>query len=170
MTHLPHTLDTARFLLRFRTSQDLTDLLNLDDDPDVIRYVGPTPARSEREADWLAVLATQDQRPVLTIRTNDTGEFMGWAFLRPYKDESGDWELGYRLKKAAWGQGIGTEVSRALMAWGWARHDIHTIVAVYELENIASLNIMLKLGMKPMGQRHYPNEGPLPYCAMRRPV
>jgi RimJ/RimL family protein N-acetyltransferase len=166
----PHHLVTPRFDLRQRTFSDLNDLLDLDDDPDVIRYVGPTPSRAERELDWRQVFVSDDQRPVLCIRDRQTREFMGWAFLRPYKDESGDWELGYRLKKTAWGLGIGTEVSRALMDWGWAQPEIHTIVAVYESENTASLNIMLKLGMKTIGQRHYPNEGPLPYCALTRPI
>jgi RimJ/RimL family protein N-acetyltransferase len=166
----PHHLVTPRFDLRLRAVSDLTDLLDLDDDPDVTRYVGPMPPRAERELDWRQVFTSDDQRPVLCIRDRVTREFMGWAFLRPYKDNSGDWELGYRLKKAAWGQGIGTEVSRALIARGWAQPDIATIVAVYETQNTASLNIMLKLGMKPMGQRHYPNEGPLPYCAITRPV
>jgi RimJ/RimL family protein N-acetyltransferase len=169
MHTLPQSLNTARFTLRLRTSADLPDLLDLDDDADVIRYVGPTPPRATRELEWHLVLQTSDQRPVLCIRDITTNEFMGWAFLRLYKDDSGDWELGYRLKKSAWGQGIGTEVSHALIEWGWQQPDIQTIVAVYELENTASLNIMTKLGMKPMGQRHYPNEGPLPYCAMTRP-
>jgi RimJ/RimL family protein N-acetyltransferase len=170
MTNLPKLLVTQRFSLCLRALPDLNDLLDLDDDPDVVRYVGPTPLRAERELDWRQVFASDDQRPVLCIRDRKTNIFMGWAFLRPYKDDSGDWELGYRLKKAAWGQGIGTEVSAALMAWGWAQPLIQTIVAVYEAENTASLNIMLKLGMKPMGQRHYPNEGPLPYCAITRPI
>jgi RimJ/RimL family protein N-acetyltransferase len=169
MRTLPQSLDTVRYTLRLRTTADLMDLLDLDDDPEVIRYVGPTPPRATRELDWHQVLQTSDQRPVLCIRDITTNEFMGWAFLRPFKDDSGDWELGYRLKKSAWGQGIGTEVSRALMEWGWQQPQIQTIVAVYELENTASLNIMIKLGMKPMGERHYPNEGPLPYCAITRP-
>jgi RimJ/RimL family protein N-acetyltransferase len=164
------SLATKRFILAIRRHEDLSDLLDLDDDPDVIRYVGPVAPRGERESDWLKVLRTQHERPVLTIRAHETGEFMGWAFLRPYKDDSADWELGYRLKKTAWGQGIGTEVSRALLAWGWAQPDIQTIVAVYETANVASLNIMLKLGMKPMGLRLYPNEGLLPYCALDRPA
>lgn len=170
MTSHPNVLATNCFILAFRVPDDLKDLLDLDDDPDVIRYVGPTPPRSEREVDWVNVLQTQDRRPVLTIRSRDTSEFMGWAFLRPYKDDSGDWELGYRLKKSAWGQGVGTEVAQALLDWGWQQPQIQTIVAIYEAENTASLNIMLKLGMIPMGQRHYPNEGLLPYCAVTRPV
>lgn len=152
-----------------RTLGDLADLLDLDDDPDVIRYVGPTLARLEREAYWRQCFENSSQSPVLIIRHRVTYEFMGWVFLRPFHDDSGDWELGYRLKKAAWGQGIGTEACQALMAWAREQPAIETIVAVYEYENAASLNIMKKLGMTPMGERHYPNEGPLPYCALSRP-
>jgi RimJ/RimL family protein N-acetyltransferase len=170
MTTLPQHLITTRFDMRLRALSDLDDLLDLDDDADVIRYVGPTLPRAQREVDWRQVFETESQRPVLCIRDRITYDFKGWAFLRPYKDDSGDWELGYRLKKAAWAQGIGTEVSRILIKWGWSQPDIHTIVAVYEAQNTASLNIMIKLGMKPMGLRHYPNEGPLPYCAMTRPI
>jgi RimJ/RimL family protein N-acetyltransferase len=169
MTSLPDALATQRFILALRTSQDLADLLDLDDDPDVIRYVGPTSGRPEREAYWRECFENADQSPVFVIRSRTTQEFMGWAFLRPYKDNSGDWELGYRLKKAAWGQGIGTEACKALMAWAHQQPAIDTIVAVYEYENTASLSIMKKLGMTQMGERHYPNEGPLPYCALSRP-
>jgi [ribosomal protein S5]-alanine N-acetyltransferase len=169
MVTLPTHLTTVRFSLDLRAPQDLQDLLDLDDDPDVIRYVGPTPPRGERERDWISVFEDPTHRPVLVVRDQNTHEFIGWAFLRPFRDDSGDWELGYRFKKKFWGQGIGSEVSAALVAWGWTQANIHTIVAVYEAENKASLNIMLKLGMTPMGERHYPNEGPLPYCAIARP-
>jgi RimJ/RimL family protein N-acetyltransferase len=169
MASLPTFLQTQRFTLRLRGPHDLTDLLDLDDDPDVIAYVGPTPPRAQRQIDWKKALESADQRPVLVIHDRTSGAFMGWAFLRPFGDDSGDWELGYRLKKSAWGQGIGTEVSLALLAWGWAQPQIETIVAFYESPNIASLNIMMKLGMRPMGERPYPNEGLLPYCAISRP-
>jgi RimJ/RimL family protein N-acetyltransferase len=169
MVHLPPSLVTERFTLKLRSPSDLADLLDLDDDPDVIRYVGPIKERQQREAYWRDCFSKPEQSPVMVIRSNNTQEFMGWAFLRPYHDDSGDWELGYRLKKAAWGQGIGTEACRALMDWAKTQSNIDTIVAVYEYENTASLNIMLKLGMTPMGERHYPEEGPLPYCALVRP-
>lgn len=169
MVELPPNLSTHRLTLTLRALFDLADLLDLDEDPDVIRYVGPISGRAEREAYWRECFSKRDLSPVLVIRRRTTQEFMGWAFLRPYHDDSGDWELGYRLKKAAWGQGIGTEACQALMAWARDQPSIGTIVAVYEYDNTASLNIMLKLGMIPMGERHYPNEGPLPYCALSRP-
>jgi RimJ/RimL family protein N-acetyltransferase len=169
MVTLPVSITTERFDVRLRARADLTDLLDLDDDPDVTRYVGPTQPRALRERDWQNVFEMDSERPVLVIRDKLERTFMGWAFLRPFRDNSGDWELGYRLKKSAWGKGIGTEVSRALIDWAWTQSNIQTIVAVYEAENTASLNIMLKLGMTPMGERDYLHKGPLPYCALSRP-
>ena len=123
------SLETQRFTVRLWTPADVPDLLDLDDDPDVIRYVG-------HEAG----------RPCLCIRDKTTGAFLGWAFLRPFRDGSGDWELGYRLVKAAWGKGIATEVARALVDWGWQQPDITVIGAVYETPNVASRAVMLKVG------------------------
>jgi RimJ/RimL family protein N-acetyltransferase len=172
MTVPPHpipTLQTRRFHVRLWGPGDLEDLLDLDDDPDVIRYVGPTLPRAERAALWRSCFGSEYKRPQLCIRDKSTTEFMGWAFLRPFRDESGDWELGYRLRKAAWGKGIGFEVASALMDWGWQQPEIKVIGAVYETPNTASRAIMLKVGMIDAGERQYQNEGPLPYCEARHP-
>jgi RimJ/RimL family protein N-acetyltransferase len=164
------SLETARFTLRLWTADDVVDLLDLDDDPDVVRYVGPQKTRPEREAEWRGLIGNEAARPCVCIHDKATGSFVGWAFLRPFRDQSGDWELGYRLRKAAWGQGIGTEVAQALMAWGWQQEDIHVIGAVYETPNVASRAIMLRVGMIDAGERLYFNEGILPYCQMTRPA
>lgn len=168
MPHPIPSLDTARFTLRHWRASDIPDLLDLDDDQEVIRYVGPTPGRAEREAIWRGLIGREVERPHLCLRTHGDRDFVGWAFLRPFRDESGDWELGYRLRRAWWGKGVGTEVAAALMAWGWARPEIDVIGAVYETPNIASRAIMLKVGMRDAGLRDYLDEGPLPYCEARR--
>lgn len=168
MTHPIPSLDTERFCLRLWTAADIPDLLDLDDDPDVTRYVGPNPPRAEREAAWPAAAEYPASRPCLCVRDHGTGAFAGWAYLRPFRDSSGDWELGYRLHTAWWGKGVGTEVARALMTWGWAQPAIAVIGAVYERPNVASRAIMLKIGMKDAGERFYPGEGMLPYCEARR--
>jgi RimJ/RimL family protein N-acetyltransferase len=164
------SLDTERFTLRLWTAADVPDLLELDDDPEVIRYVGPTLPRAEREESWRSLIGNEASRPVLCIRGLVDGVFEGWAFLRPFRDGSGDWELGYRLRKAAWGRGIGSEVALALVAWGWQQPEIQVIGAVYETPNVASRAIMLKVGMADAGERLYHTEGMLPYCMMNRPA
>ena len=45
-----------------------------------------------------------------------TGQFLGWFHLRPPEGASPDEpELGYRLRRSAWGKGYATEGSRALV-------------------------------------------------------
>lgn len=169
MSHPIPSLDTARFSLRLWTAADIPDLLDLDDDPEVTRHTGPNPPRAEREAAWRARIGDEAGRPCLVIREHVSGRFAGWVFLRPFRDGSGDWELGYRLCRAVWGRGVGTEVARAVVDWGWQQPQITVIGAVYEAANTASRAIMLRLGMVDAGTRDYPPEGPLPYCEACRP-
>ncbi len=140
----------------------------MDDDPDVTRYTGLNPPRAEREATWRGRLEDRTKRPYLCVRNRETGEFIGWAFICPFRDDSGDWELGYRYRKAWWGKGVGSEVGQALMSWGWAQPDIKVIGAVYYSLNAASRAIQLNVGMKDAKERLYFDEGPLPYCEARR--
>jgi RimJ/RimL family protein N-acetyltransferase len=50
------------------------------------------------------------------------GEFIGWFHFRPPFDltlaEPGEMELGYRLKRSAWGKGYATEAARAILKKG----------------------------------------------------
>ncbi len=170
MSNFPAILETKRFIMRQRAPRDLKDLLDLDDDPDVIRYVGDIEVRANRKIYWEQCFEYPNQSPIYVIRDRTNGAFRGWVFLRPFHDDSGDWELGYRLKKSAWGHGIATEAARTLLEWGWLQPQIKIVVGGYEAANTASLNVMLKLGMKQVGMRHYVGEGFFPSCAMSRPL
>lgn len=50
-----------------------------------------------------------------------TGRFLGWFQFRPRKNEppDGEIELGYRLRRSAWGKGYATEGARALIRKGF---------------------------------------------------
>lgn len=162
-------LDTARLSLALWTPGDIADLVALDDDPQVVRYVGATAPRAERQASLEAMIDTPWQRPVLVTRQRQDGAFLGWTFLRPFRDGSPEWEIGYRLRRDAWGQGFATEACRALMAWGWQQPSIPAIGAVFDPANTASRHVLAKLGLTPAGERAYWGEM-LPYWELRRPV
>jgi RimJ/RimL family protein N-acetyltransferase len=161
-------LHTARFTLRLWTADDVADLLDLDDDPEVTRFTGRAAQRSQREAIWQAHLSDPQQRPYLCVRDRNSGEFIGWALICPFTDDSGDWEIGYRYRKAWWGKGVGTEVATALMAWAWSQPQIQVVGAVYDPRNVASRAILSKVGMREAPPRLYFDEGPVPYCEVRR--
>ena len=49
-----------------------------------------------------------------------TGRFIGRCGLIPWTiDGQDEVEVAYTLERAAWGQGLGTEVARALVAYGF---------------------------------------------------
>ena len=57
-------------------------------------------------------------------------------------------ELGYRLRRAAWGKGYSTEGSRALIRKGFTELGVQRVVAFTYGEHRASRRVMEKAGMR----------------------
>jgi RimJ/RimL family protein N-acetyltransferase len=55
-------------------------------------------------------------------------------------------EVGWRLAKAYWGQGLATEAGAAAVDWGFTEGGLERIVSIYEPENAASGRVMERLG------------------------
>ena len=147
-------LETERLVLRRFTEADLDNLVDLDGDPDVMRFLTggtPTPrdviqnvvlprflSYYERFAGYGFWAAIEKQ----------TGEFLGWFHFRPPEGAGPDEvELGYRLRKSAWGKGFGTEGSRALIRKGFTELGVRRVVASTYQDNIGSRRVMEKAGM-----------------------
>ena len=117
--HVPVVyLETERLVLRRFTADDLDDLVALDGDPAVMRYItgGPPTPREEMRDDylpfWLAYYDRGDRYGFWAAIERETGAFLGWFHLRPLPEDPDDEpELGYRLVRAAWGRGYATEGS-----------------------------------------------------------
>ena len=55
--------------------------------------------------------------------------------------------LGYRLRRAVWGQGLATEGVQALIHKGFAELGLERVVATTYEHNVASRRVMEKVGM-----------------------
>ena len=121
-------LETERLILRRFTPDDVDPLVELDSDPEVMRYINggrPTP-REEIETDILPwFLHYYESYPgygFWAVVEKSSGEFIGWFHFRPQPEDPPDQpELGYRLRRSAWSRGYGTEGSRALIREGFGR-------------------------------------------------
>ncbi len=60
-------------------------------------------------------------------------------------------EIGYCLRRDAWGKGIGTKVASLLLRFGFSDLSLHRITAKCDTENHASYRIMEKNGMQREG-------------------
>ena len=147
-------LETDRLILRRFTAADLDHLVELDADPEVMRFLTggtPTPrdviARDILPA-FLAYYARGDRYGFWAAIEKATGAFLGWFHLRPLPGAPDDEpELGYRLRRAAWGRGYGTEGSRALIRKGFTELGVRRVIASTYEHNRASRRVMEKSGL-----------------------
>ena len=156
-------LETERLVLRRVTADDVDNLVELDGDPEVMHFINggrPTP-REEIASDVLPAFLGYYERfagyGFWAVEEKATGQFVGWFHFRPAKDaRSGEVELGYRLRRSAWGQGYATEGSRALIEKGFAELDVHRVVAFTMVVNVASRRVMEKAGLRYVRTFHQP--------------
>ena len=146
-------LETDRLVLRRFTPADVDLLVDLDSDPAVLRYIGRPRSRDEIETDILPRFLRYYERfpgyGFWAAIEKSTGEFVGWFHFRPAENAPLDEpELGYRLRKSAWGKGYATEGSRALIDKGFTEFGARRVVASAMAVNTGSRRVMEKAGLR----------------------
>jgi [ribosomal protein S5]-alanine N-acetyltransferase len=160
-------LETERLILREFTEDDADRLLDLDSDPEVMRYL-LLPGLPDRAAyvehirkSYRPYYVAGEGHGFWAALDQSASEFLGWFCLRPglhYRFaaeaelRAGDLEIGYRLRKAAWGKGLATEASRALVHQAFADPRTERVVALALVANVASWRVMEKVGMSRAGE------------------
>lgn len=120
MTAGKTVLQTKRLAISPCSPADRGEFIALEQDPEVMRFLNGGVAIERRDKpDSVSFLMPEGTEPyVWTARHVESGAFVGWFCL---SDEGGNRaELGYRLSRTAWGQGLATEGSSALIDWGLA--------------------------------------------------
>jgi RimJ/RimL family protein N-acetyltransferase len=160
-------LETERLVLRRFTEADVDNLFDLDSDPEVMRFLtggNPTPRDVIRNETLPRILHYYERFAGFGFWAaieKSTGQFLGWFHFLPREGSGSDEvELGYRLRKSAWGKGYGTEGSHALIRKGFAKLGVRRVVAETMAVNIASRRVMEKAGLTLV--RTYHKEWPDP--------
>jgi RimJ/RimL family protein N-acetyltransferase len=157
-------LETDRLRLRHFTADDVDLLVELDSDPEVMRYItygAPTPREAYVETympRWFTIYERQPGFGYFAAELRDTDEFIGWFHLRDDRIEPEYVELGYRLRRAAWGQGYATEGGRALLRHGFETLGVEQVSARTLKRNLASQRVMQKCGLTRAGEFVFPED------------
>lgn len=175
-------LETERMVLRRFTEADIANLVELDSDPEVMRFIngGRATPREDVETELLPAFLGHYERYAgygfWAAIEKSTGEFLGWFHFRPDEGAApGEVELGYRLRRSAWGKGYATEGSRALIEKGFTELGIERVVASTMVVNVASRRVMEKAGLRFVRAFHQPwpdyiegeEEGDVEYALLR---
>jgi RimJ/RimL family protein N-acetyltransferase len=147
-------LETERLVLRRFTEDDDDGLYELDSDPDVMRFLNrgiPTP-REVIKADILPLFTSYDEYlPGLGFWAaieRASGAFLGWFSFRSSDGaEPPEVQLGFRLRRDAWGRGYATEGARALIRLGFTDLGVERVTATTYEDNLVSRRVLEKVGM-----------------------
>ena len=145
-------LTTDRLRLEPLTEEHIELLVELDSDPEVLRFiVGRGLTREEVLRDWLSkrLRPDADARGLGYWMGYDAGgDWAGWWCLGVDDDDPAAAELGYRLRRTAWGRGFATEGSRAMLEHGFRTVGLERIWGETMAVNARSRSVMEKLGMR----------------------
>ena len=156
-------LETERLVLRRFTEDDVDNLVELDSDPAVMHFIngGRPTSRDEIESEVLPAFLGYYERfagyGFWAAIERSSERFVGWFHFRPPDAaRPDDVELGYRLRRSAWGKGYATEGSRALIEKGFAELGVQRVFASTMVVNVASRRVMEKAGLRFVKMFHQP--------------
>jgi ribosomal-protein-alanine N-acetyltransferase len=144
----PWLFSTERLAVRPKTLTDSEALHAVYGDRTVMRFSGGSFATLQQTRDFV----------VSHMRHHETHGFSMWTLVergaqRPIGDvgflayEAGV-EIGWHLRRSAWGQGYATEAARACLSYGFERLGFVRVSAFTERANTRSLKVIDKLGMQ----------------------
>ncbi|WP_196208197.1 GNAT family N-acetyltransferase [Citrobacter sp. Res13-Sevr-PEB04-36] len=154
-------LETSRLILRQWEIKDMAAFADLNADPDVMRFF-PAPL-TKQESDSLAERFSEgiEQRGwgFWAVESKETHEFVGCVGLHPQPDKfpfSPCTEIGWRLSKTYWHQGLAMEAAEVCLEYAFATLALNEVVSFTSVLNKPSERLMKRLGMVKMDTFPHP--------------
>ena len=143
-------ITSPRLTLRPVVPSDLPDLLEVNGDPEVTRFLPYPTWQSLQDGDaWLArmqTLAAAGTGQQLVVARNSDSRVLGSLLLFRYEEASQRLEVGYVLGRQYWGQGYMREALVAACAHAFTSMDMRRIEAEVDPANAGSCRLLLGLG------------------------
>jgi RimJ/RimL family protein N-acetyltransferase len=147
------TFETARLIAERRRAADFDDLRRLHQDPRAMATlsVDGRPLLAQQTRKGLRASLDHWRRygyGTWTFRDKADQQFVGYCGLRQVDlDGHAEVELLYALMPAYWGRGLATEMACAVLAIGFERLGVASVIAYTLATNRASQRVMEKAGL-----------------------
>lgn len=156
----------------FIPQQDAPEAFLLYGDEEVTRFLGAAKS-SGNSADTAdtCIAATEQRlvryaaceggRGIMALLRKDDHAIVGTVLLKRLPNQNleptSDWEVGWHLRRSAWGSGYASEAGAAALDYGLRTLLLPQIFAVVDSANLASRKVVERLGMIYLGQteRYY---------------
>ena len=140
---------------------DLKEFAEMNADREVMRHF-PKPLTAEESAELLLRLKEHFEKYgycYFATEVLETGEFIGFIGLARQEYEA-DFtpavDIGWRLKRSAWGKGYATEGAKRCLEWAFTELKLESLVSTCTIKNTRSEKVMKKIGMVKKGHFKHP--------------
>ncbi|UXX78177.1 GNAT family N-acetyltransferase [Reichenbachiella carrageenanivorans] len=151
-------ITTERTNLHSPDTITLAQVRHLDSDPEILKYITGGKTRTKPESEhWLQTRLAEYHKNgfgLMPAYLKSDNSFIGWGGLKKL-DNTDHIELGYRLDKPYWGKGLATEVAKGIVDYAKAHLAIDKLVAVTDLDNKASQQVLTKIGFSYLSEAFY---------------
>lgn len=148
---LPATIETERMVLQRLRLEDAAEIFYAyASKPEVTKYLSWPTHRSVDDTNAFlnyAVRAWQSGTDFsYAVRFKENSRMAGSFGVL---NDNGKVQFGYAYSPSCWGQGIATEVCRALMEILKTTDGIYRIGTFVDVDNVASMRVLEKSGLEP---------------------
>jgi len=163
-------LQTERLTLTPLADGDIDLAIELFTDPEVTKYVGELMSNADIRGEfprWKR-RGADGQFGIWCVADRASGEKCGtgallpmpidvddtkWEMLVPGVVPDAEIEVGYILKRSAWGRGLATEICTRLLRFAFEQTSLDEVVATFDDPNTVSRRVLLKCGLRDHGTR-----------------
>jgi aminoglycoside 6'-N-acetyltransferase len=150
----PFRLETERLILRAFQDADIDAFAAYRSDPQVARYQSWSTPYSREQAS--AFITEMSIRPPgitgdwfqIALELKSSGELIGDCAFHILVQDSRQAEIGFTLARPFQGQGFAFEAVQRLFVYLFGELGLHRVVATCDIENIASMRLLERLGMR----------------------
>jgi RimJ/RimL family protein N-acetyltransferase len=144
-------LETSRLTLRYITSRDADALMPILGDAEVMQFsiIGVHSKKQIKQFIEQRLISYLEYGfGLYAVVHKQNQELIGYCgFFIQSIEQQKEVEVGYRLARKYWGQGLATESAKAVVEYGQQRFNFQSFVCLIETENSRSIRVANKLGM-----------------------
>ena len=149
-------ITTQRLALRELRASDLDGLFALFGDAVYRQFEGGPLSREETRAELEKFIGWGQAQPrtryAMAVVVPPDDVMMGTIHLRQLNDDIREWEIGWGMNRACWGQGYAPEAAREMLRFAFGELKAHRVTAFCHADNAASVRVMEKIGLRREGR------------------
>lgn len=148
---IENIIETKRLFIRPFKLTDIAAFAPICADEEVMRYIGGGAhdriETEKRMTNWI-LSYQQDGFGLMALIHKESKHLIGFCgLIRQTVDGEKYIELGYRLAKDYWHQGLATEAASAVKHYAFHSLQLEELISIIDCENLASINVATKVGM-----------------------